>query len=341
MNDKELFYERIQQEYDEFMELWRDWDADSIIDAAEYIGDFKQIYEYLMRDKPIDENSYLEHYMKLNKPLQTICDLYQEEKSPIYDSLNHTLWSIGDQQIYGDDFSEEKFEFMQRIEDNYNEMRDAKRDENLYNDLYMAREYIKHHIGITEDKDITTLMQFENPLKVIMESPLMEESTKNKIAMAAHYIRWSDIYTMPYELDHKRIVPESRFRHDAIIDLVRIIPNHNFDTTMQWLDFFRDLNGECDKTANPYQKFVDTMYDIADEHPIKILQKLYNMSHEHCILENELCEAAKYLADGGAIEAVPELAKYGYFDGPYEENTQSAEEFLKSIDEPHDGLTMV
>lgn len=340
MDKKELFYERITQEYDEMMELWRDWDAESVIEAAEYIGDFKQIYEYLMRDQPINENSHLEHYMKMHKPLQTICDLYQEEKNPIYDSLNHTIWDIGDKQIYGDDFSEIKAEFMQRIQENYDEMRSAVWSESVYNETYMTCDYIRHHIGITEDKDIMTLMQFENPLKVIIESSLAEESTKNKIEMAAHNVRWSDIFTMTYELDHKRIVPESKFRHDAINDLVRIIPNHNFNTTMQWLGFFRDLSEGCDETADPYQSFVDVMYDIAVKYSGKMLQELYDMSNEQCILETELCEAAKYLADGGDISNVPELAKYGYFDGPYEERTVSAEEFLESIDEQQGGMSM-
>ena len=340
MTDKELFYERIQQEYDEFMELWRDWDADSIIDAAEYIGDFKQIYEYLMRDKPIDENTYLEHYMKLNKPLQTICDLYQEEKVPIYDRLNHTLWNIGDRQIYGDDFSGEKYLLLKRLDENYAEMVPDNRPKDRRNPDFMMLEYVRHHIEHADDADVRTLLQFENPLKVIMESPLVEESANNKIAMAARNVRWSDIFTMPYELDHKRIVPESKFRHDAINDLVRIIPNHNFNTTMQWLDFFRDLSEDCDETTNPYQSFVDVMYDIAVEYSGKILQELYDMSYEHCILENELSEAAKYLADGGDAAKIHALADQGYFDSPYEENTQSAEEFLKSIDEEQGGMDL-
>lgn len=181
MTDKELFYERITQEYDEMMEVWRDWDAESVINIAEYISDFKQIYEYLMRDQPIDENSHLEHYIKLNKPLQTICDLYQEEKEPIYDSLNHTIWDIGDKQIYGDDFSEIKAKFMQRIQENYYEMRSAVWGKNVYNETYMTCDYIRHHIGMTEDEDIITLMQFKNPLKIIIESSLVEESTKIKL----------------------------------------------------------------------------------------------------------------------------------------------------------------
>ena len=37
------------------------------------------------------------------------------------------------------------------------------------------------------------------------------------------------------------------------------------------------------------------------------------MSWEHQLLENELVEAAKYLDNGGNIEKVAKLAKYGYF----------------------------
>ncbi len=199
MNDKELFYEKIKQEYDEFMELWLDWDADSVIGVAEYIGDLKQIYEYLMRDKPIDENSYLEHYMKLNKPLQTICDLYQEEKTPIYDSLNHTLWNIGDQQIYGDDFSEEKYLLLKRLDENYAEMVLDNTPKDRRNPDFMMLEYVKHHIEHTDDADVRTLLQFKNPLKLMIETPNIEGQFDTKMAKTAQYVRMSDVLTLPYE----------------------------------------------------------------------------------------------------------------------------------------------
>ena len=71
------------------------------------------------------------------------------------------------------------------------------------------------------------------------------------------------------------------------------------------------------------------MKEIADNNSEQTLQELYYMSWEHQLLENELVEAAKYLDNGGNIEKVAKLAKYGYFDTPYEENPISADEFLE------------
>ena len=138
--------------------------------------------------------------------------------------------------------------------------------------------------------------------------------------------------TLPYELDPENVIRESVYRHDAITDLISLVPKHDFNTTMQWIDFYRNLGSESDaaaETNNPYERFIDAMREIADNNSEQTLQELYYMSWEHQLLENELVEAAKYLDNGGNIEKVAKLAKYGYFDTPYEENSISAEEFLE------------
>lgn len=54
-------------------------------------------------------------------------------------------------------------------------------------------------------------------------------------------MRWSDIFTMPYELDHERIVPESKFRH-AELQAERHIPMSMEDWAKR-LDGFLEFNG--------------------------------------------------------------------------------------------------
>lgn len=326
MTKKDLFYKKITEEYDFYMEEVREMDGEDIADNAEYIADFINIYEYLMRDKPISEKSYLDHYIKMNKPLQAICEKYQETKAPIYDFVNPIIWEIGEKEMYDKGASAIKAEFMVRISENYISMNQCRED--VYNKLYVEYEYLKNHIYLAADDDIKVLMQFENPLKLILESATEEMS--DKIEKAADSVRSSDVFTMSYRLDHERILPETKFRHKAISDIANIVPKPDFGITIQWLEFLRGLNEECDPTTNPYHKFIDVIYDIAEEQGGEILQKLYEMGDGRCILENELSEAAKYLADGGDIEKVEALANGGYFDSAYEENNISDDDFLSS-----------
>ena len=84
-------------------------------------------------------------------------------------------------------------------------------------------------------------MQFENPLKLIKEMPVRDNNCGDKIASAARFVQWLDVLTMPYELDSENVIRESVYRHDAITDLISIVPKHDFNTTMQWLDFLQEF----------------------------------------------------------------------------------------------------
>ena len=335
MNREELFYRKLKDEYDDFMEAVSGWDGEIMFSNAEFVSDYVKIYEYLMRDKPIRENSFLDHYLRMNSPLKTICEHYQENKQPIYDYVNPVIWQIGAEKTFDKNFSEIKAEFMERIAEN-NPMREY----SPRSDEYKMMDYIKHHITQVPDEDIRTLMQFADPLKVIMEAKNVM-GMDNKVKMAAHQIRYMDVLTMPYFLDTDRLEPESVFRHDTICKVMQIVPKHDFNTTMQWLDLYRDIAGEDAMKENPYDKFVDALEKVKESQGDKILQELYNMGYGERILENEIVEAAKYLADGGDISKVPELAQYGYFDSPYEENQTLPDEFLAIHSEEQGGMTMM
>lgn len=154
-----------------------------------------------------------------------------------------------------------------------------------------------------------------------------------------------DIFTQPYELNMDKILPESVQKHEAISEIIEVLPKYDFVTTMKWLNFFFDAycirEEGVSEEYNLYEQFADAVYKVKSDYGDAILQKLYDLAKEdNCILATEFEEAAKYLADGGDISNVPELAKYGYFDGPYEKRTVSAEEFLESIDEPQGGMSM-
>lgn len=345
MNIMEKFYKKLTQEYDDFMEEVGEWNTDNLIKNAEFISCYKQIYEYLMRDKPINEKSNIDHFLKMHRPLYTICESFQEEKPPVYDLVNPTIWKIGNCKIFDKNFSAVKAEFLQRIKENYIELVPDESHRNVYSDIHMMHEYIKHHIIKAKDEDIMTLMQFENPLKVMVETAKVDGQFETKFAATAHHIRFSDVLTMPYFLDTERILPETKYRHGAIDSLINIIPKPDFTTSMLWIDFHRKLADtspeSLDEHTNPYNSFVEALCEISQEQGSEVLQQIYELVWEKCILENEMIEAAKYLADGGDIKKVRKLAEHGYFQEKYENNFMTDDEFLEKISEMGAGMTMM
>ena len=184
-------------------------------------------------------------------------------------------------------------------------------------------------------------MQFKNPLRVLMESqPINNARFELRISETAQYLMKKDIMTMPYDLDPYYLMPETKFRHNAINSINNIVLVPEFNVTMNWLELCRDVASEDEDIQNPYLELINAFTTVFDEQGANTLQELYLMGREHCILPNEVIEAGKYLADGGKIELVHKLAEYGYFECPYEDN-HSAEEFLATIEEHQGGMTMM
>ncbi len=342
MTREEFFYDKVKREYDEYIETIRDWDSDKLINNAKYIGDFMRIYEYLMRDKPINENSYLDYYERLKKPLEMICDRYQEDKPPIYDLVNSTIWDLGREQLPDESYSDIKCKFLQKVADNYHDPSNESLSMNAHNILMFVYEYIRCHIDFATDEEVKVLMQFKNPLKVIMDTvPKSGKEFEKRISYTAEVVQNRDIMTMPYELDQYYLMPETKFRHNAINNINNLVLFPDFNVTMNWLRLCRDIVSDDEINENPYSELIDAFDTVLGEQGSNTLQELYLMGREHCILPNEVIEAGKYLADDGDINKVPKLAEYGYFDGPYEENRYSAEEFLEIQGEEQGEMTMM
>lgn len=340
MTREEVFYDRIKNEFEGYMETIRDWDSDKLIDKAKYIGDYIRIYEYIMREKPISENSYLDYYERLKKPLETICDRYQEEKTPMDDLVNGTIWTIGKEQLSEDCYSEVKCQFLQRVSVNYLDGCNNNPSINARNLQFLAFEYIRCHMDFATDDEVSILMQFKNPLKVFMEAPPGENvENGKKISYIAEYLQNRDIMTMPYELDQFYLIPETKYRHNAINNINNMVLFPEFNITMNWLRLCRDISADDESIINPYLELINAFSTVSGEQGNNTLQQIYYMGKEHVILPNEIIEAAKYLADGGDINKVPKLAEYGYFECPYEDN-HPADEFLATLGVKQKGMTM-
>ncbi|MDO4563687.1 MAG: hypothetical protein Q4C12_07620 [Clostridia bacterium] len=338
------FYEKITNEYDTFMETVGTWKSDKLLSNIEFVADYMNIYEYLMRDRPIREGGYLDHYMRMSNPIRTICERYQEDKPPIYDALNRTICEIGDKEIFDKNYSELKARFLDRVTENYKEsIKDSPAEKSITND-YIMLDYVRLNLEFANDLSIKTLMQFESPLKLLIDRDGNYRAYNTKMDEAAHYVRMSDVFTMPYKLDLNNVLPETVQRHDAINSIIGIVQSHDFTTTMNWLDFFRELH-EADaeegaELEDPYRTFIDALNKIKSEQGEGVLQSLYEMGNADRILEREFVEAAKYLADGGDILKVPTLACYGYFDESYEGNRSDADEFLSKQGCITEGMNM-
>ena len=179
---------------------------------------------------------------------------------------------------------------------------------------------------IIDEYDSKQLMQFKNPLLALaLETGRSDEPFKNQVEQAIKVFENVDLLTYKFELEKENILPETKQRHDAIVELMSIVPDFHFQTAMRWLDLNRAIN-ECmlegNGEDNPYQDFLKTMRDIKEEHGTDLLQKVFDMGAEIVIQPIELVEVAKYLADGGDVNMVSELADEDYFLVPYEEHKQ-------------------
>lgn len=259
MDKKQELYDNIGREYARYMQEVTRYDKAQILEKAKEISDMQRIYEYLMRDKPISDESEMAYYLKLENPLHIICKSYQEDKPPIYDTLNHTLWNIWDKDI--GELLEPVNPYVKELIDEL----DMEVMENQYTpqiDIYKMKEFLEDLS--TQPRSINEysariLLQFKLPIEVISDFYKNEfESFKESVRNMMERIRSYDILTQPYELNHERLLPETKQKHEAIHRLQDIVPKFNFQTTASWLEFFHDLyDMEEEMTEDdPYSQFV-------------------------------------------------------------------------------------
>ena len=134
-----------------------------------------------------------------------------------------------------------------------------------------------------------------------------------------------DLLTYSYELNKEMILPETKQRHDAIIELGTLVPDFDFHIAMEWLMLNRYLNRSMldgDGQDNPYKDFIDTIKAIKEEHGDDVLQKVFDIGADIVVQPIELVEVAKYVADDGEIDRIEELLDDDFFLTPYEEHKQ-------------------
>ena len=98
-------YALIDREYNSFVydvrQFYKDFD---IIGDAEKIAKMKFIHDYLMQKKPLDSET-VDYLLSIARPLETLCDYFQADKTSLYESINSSAKKLFDEQIeeYSDD----------------------------------------------------------------------------------------------------------------------------------------------------------------------------------------------------------------------------------------------
>ena len=101
-----MLIEKIDKEYETFLEDLEEYDVDNIITSAEYISAMKNVHEYIRKDYIIKDDQ-IDYFLKLDRPLDAICDWYNPDEVEIIDDLGHAIWEIVDKGLYIDDEQED------------------------------------------------------------------------------------------------------------------------------------------------------------------------------------------------------------------------------------------
>ena len=94
-----MLLKKIDEEYEEFLDDLDSYDADNIITSAEYILSMKRVHEYIHKDYIIKDDQ-IDYFLKLDAPLDAICDWYNPNEVEIIDDLDHAIWEIVDKGLY-------------------------------------------------------------------------------------------------------------------------------------------------------------------------------------------------------------------------------------------------
>lgn len=325
MSRVQEFYDRVEDEYNSFINDIETMDTDQVLKNAGNIMMFQEVYKFLLSREPVDEDTYT-GFLDVEKPIQAICEKYH----PLGEELHETIETLMDCVIQeqtpvkgGECFEELKG----RILDLWDDFR---LNTVVYIDEDIVRNVVDgicHSGAVMDEYNSKILLQFKNPL-LALSYEINNSDQKDvctEIGRAVHTFEEVDLIMYKYELDETKILPETLMRHDAYVELMSMVPKFNFQTAMEWIGFNRVINEDDmikDSTINPYQDFIEVMKGIREEHGTDILQKIFDLPGETMAQPEELVEVAKYLADGGEVWQVKELLEDDYFLVPYEDHKQ-------------------
>lgn len=328
MTKEQEFYNRVEDEYDDFVQEVEEYGSQEVLCEADRIARIQSIYKYLMDYRPIDEEQCRE-FMEVENPLETIyrnyhpsLEEYHEELCGVIEDLTKE-YRVQKQQAappQPESVLNLTWEICKEKEKYENILADRV-DRNAWETVTSNIGTGRYHFG---EYDAKVLLQFKEPIFVLVkEIGSTEEPFHKQVDRMMDNLGRVDLLTYQHELNYDNILPETIQRHDAIITLMDMIPNFNFHTAAEWLSLNRFIHEEMVyEGENPYAEFAETMREIKEKHGDEVLQKIFDMGKDFVVQSAELVEIAKYLNDGGNIDRVPELCKEDFFLIPYEHHCQ-------------------
>lgn len=314
MDKRAMLVQKIENEFDNYIENLKQSSFDVILENTELTANMRFAKEYISKGYVLkDEN--VDYFLNMEKPLEVICNEYSPNDMEALDDLQTVINRIQSEKLFAAEPPEYMKKLTKKILSGMANVADFISPQGEIKDAELMS-FISEISRVLTEEDARFLMQFKKPLDVMNDLVPTAESEKKDIDAALEKMRNLDIYTMPYSLDSDNVLPEAIFRHNAINNINNIVPMPDFNTTANWLKFCREvlLDGSELDDVNPYYYMVEAMRTVAYEQGTDILQKLYDMGDEACILPNQIKTAASYLENGGNIERIPYLAENGHFN---------------------------
>ena len=94
MSREQEFYDRVELEYNSFVNDSETMDTDQVLQNARNIMMFQEVYKFLVGQEPVGEDRYAE-FLDVEKPIQAICEKYH----PLGEELHETIETIMDSII--------------------------------------------------------------------------------------------------------------------------------------------------------------------------------------------------------------------------------------------------
>ena len=97
MSKVQDFYDRIEMEYNSFINDIETMDTDAVLKNAGNIMIFQEVYKYLTEFEPIGEDRHVE-FLDEEKPIQAISKRYHESQEELHGTFDSIIDSIIDCQ---------------------------------------------------------------------------------------------------------------------------------------------------------------------------------------------------------------------------------------------------
>lgn len=103
MDKREQLLEKIEKEYETFLEELEDYDVDNIVDSAQYIYLMTEVRYNIREGYVLEDEEDIDYFLKLDKPLNAICDWYEPNNTDLCEDLDRVITEIRENEMYLDE----------------------------------------------------------------------------------------------------------------------------------------------------------------------------------------------------------------------------------------------